>query len=85
MARQNFTWVVPFHEGAVRYFKQIGVWTDEYESHNQELLRRQAVLAEAWEAMQTLGIEDSDEFQATWMKLRALRLTAAGFNPVWDS
>ena len=85
MARQNFTWVVPFHEGAVRYFKQIGMWTDEYESHNQELLRRQAVLAEAWEAMQTLGIEDNDEFQATWMKLRALRLTAAGFNPVWDS
>lgn len=81
--RQNFTWVVPFHQGAIRYFKQIGVWTDEIEAHNNRLLDRQQVLAEAWQAMLTLGIEDKTEFSQTWMKLRALRLKRAGFNPVW--
>lgn len=83
MARQNFEWVVPFHDGAVQYFKEIGVWSDEFEAHNQNLIKRQSVLAEAWAAMETLGIEDKQEFQATWMKLRALRLEANGFNPIW--
>jgi TRAP transporter TAXI family solute receptor len=81
--RQQFEWVVPFHKGAIRYFKQIGVWTDEHELHNARLLERQQVLASAWQAMESLEITDKQEFQTTWMKLRALRLEAAGFNPVW--
>ncbi|MFN3236484.1 MAG: TAXI family TRAP transporter solute-binding subunit [Pseudomonadales bacterium] len=84
MERQNFQWVVPFHDGAVRYFKEIGVWQEQHEAHNQRLLERQQVLAAAWQAMGTLGITDKDEFRNTWMKLRALRLEKAGFNPVWQ-
>lgn len=83
MARQNFMWVVPFHDGAIRYFKQIGVWTSEMATHNERLIQRQTVLANAWQAMQTLGITDKQEFQSTWMKVRALRLQQAGFDPVW--
>ena len=75
--------MVPFHKGAIRYFKQIGVWNDEHELHNARLLERQQVLASAWQAMESLEITDKQEFQTTWMKLRALRLEAAGFNPVW--
>lgn len=29
----------PFHEGAVRYFKEAGVWTDALEKRQQELLK----------------------------------------------
>lgn len=28
----------PYHDGAVKYFKEIGVWTDEAEQYHQELL-----------------------------------------------
>lgn len=29
----------PYHEGAIKYFKEIGVWTEEAEQNHQELLK----------------------------------------------
>jgi len=80
MDRQNFMWVVPFHEGSVRYFKSIGVWSDEAEAHNQRLIERQDVLAKAWQAQ--LDANPGDFTQA-WMMRRAQALDAAGFDPIW--
>ena len=37
--RQNFAWVIPYHEGAVRALKEAGVWKAEHEAHNQKLLQ----------------------------------------------
>ncbi|MBL4644864.1 MAG: hypothetical protein COA52_08445 [Hyphomicrobiales bacterium] len=31
---------LPFHEGSIRYFKEIGVWTDELETTQRRLLSR---------------------------------------------
>ena len=42
LARQNFAWVLPYHEGAVRAFREAGVWKPEHEAHNQAALKRQA-------------------------------------------
>ena len=80
---QVFDWVVPYHEGAVRYWREIGAWTDEFESHNQSLIQRQAVLAAAWTEITGRNISGSDAFLAAWHQLRAERLEAAGFDPVW--
>ena len=80
MDRQNFQWVVPFHEGAVRYFKSIGVWSNTDDAHNSRLIQRQSVLATAWQAHQA---EDPDDFSAAWMVRRAAALDAAGFDPIW--
>ena len=80
MERQNFQWVVPFHEGAVRYFKSIGVWSDADGAHNSRLIQRQNVLATAWQAHRA---EDPDDFSAAWMVRRAAALDAAGFDPIW--
>jgi TRAP transporter TAXI family solute receptor len=80
MDRQNFQWVVPFHEGSVRYFQSIGVWSDEAQAHNQRLIERQDVLAQAWQAHKT---DDPDDFSEVWMSRRAEALTAAGFDPIW--
>ena len=80
MGRQNFQWVVPFHQGAVRYFKAIGVWSDADDAHNTRLIQRQTVLATAWQAHQA---EDPDDFSAAWMVRRAAALDAAGFDPIW--
>lgn len=30
---------VPFHPGAIKYFKEIGIWSDEMEAKNQKLLK----------------------------------------------
>ena len=44
---QAFLWFVPYHEGAVAYFKELGVWTDAAQTHNDHLLARQEALAAA--------------------------------------
>jgi len=80
---QEFQWVVPYHEGAIAYWREIGVWTDEIEAHNQSLIRRQEVLATAWAEVTARGIRDPDDFVEAWEALRAQRLDEAGFDPVW--
>jgi TRAP-type uncharacterized transport system substrate-binding protein len=80
---QVFDWVVPYHEGAVTYWREVGVWTDEIEAHNQALIQRQEVLASAWIEMEARDIRDKDAFVESWQSLRAEHLEAAGFDPVW--
>jgi TRAP transporter TAXI family solute receptor len=87
LERQRLKWVIPYHEGAVRYFKEQGVWTDELEKHNQELIRRQEVLAKAWERALAEAYEKnirSRDFPEFWMKIRAEELKKAGFDPYWE-
>ena len=81
--RQTFAWAVPYHEAAVKYWKEIGVWTADMEKHNDELLKRQKVLARAWEQTTSRKIADDEAFKKEWMKARAAALEKAGFNPVW--
>ena len=87
--RQNFSWVVPFHDGAVRYYTEIGRWGTAEETHNQQLIQRQAVLKAAWDEVILLTAGESPVFSASelpeiWMELRALRLRQRGFDPVWQ-
>ncbi|MPZ87827.1 MAG: TAXI family TRAP transporter solute-binding subunit [Nitriliruptorales bacterium] len=84
---QRFEWVMPYHEGAVRYFEEQGVWTDEMEAHNQALIERQEVLAAAYDrALSELEEEQltAEEFPDLWMEIRAEELTGAGFEPYWE-
>lgn len=81
MDRQLFDWVVPYHDGAVRYFREIGVWSETFEAHNQRLLTRQRVLADTWRAVTAKA--SGDDFEAAWLSARAAALRAAGFEPIW--
>lgn len=73
---------VPVHAGAVRYYKEIGFWTDEMEQRQQRNVERQEVLAKAWaEAKEKAG--DAD-FAAAWQKTRADALKAAGMETVFE-
>ena len=83
LERQVFQWVVPYHEGAVNYWREVGVWTDEFEEHNQSLVQRQEVLASAWAEFSEERIRDRDAFVEAWELHRAQRLEEAGFDPVW--
>ena len=84
LANQSFTWVVPWHEGAVRYFREIGAWTDEMEAHNRRLIERQEVLAAAWrEHLAAAGELDGEAFYRAWLERRAAALEATGFEPYY--
>ncbi|MCZ6617894.1 MAG: TAXI family TRAP transporter solute-binding subunit [Gammaproteobacteria bacterium] len=83
MDRQPLSYVVPYHAGAVRYLKEIGVWSEANESNNQRLLERQRVLSDAWTRHKQNEFSSGDVFQLTWRSSRVAALEAAGFDPVW--
>ena len=83
--RQNFTWVLPYHEGAVRALKEAGAWKPEHEAHNQKLLKRQETLASAWDRfVKGNPPDDKDAFAKGWMAARKAALAAAGMDPVFE-
>jgi TRAP transporter TAXI family solute receptor len=67
----------PFHEGAIRYFREIGVWTDEHDAWNERRMARMQAVQEAWEAANDAafdaGVSDSD-WPAFWDEHRAKAL-----------
>lgn len=84
--RQNFSWVIPFHDGAIRYFKERGVWKPEHQAHNDKLVERQNVLAAAWKATVAAPHADDAAFEQAWQKARVDALKKASFEPgvtVW--
>jgi TRAP transporter TAXI family solute receptor len=74
-------YVMPYHEGAVRYYKEIGKWTAAAQKNNDVMLNRQKILFSAWEeALSQAAIQkvQAADFPKFWMNLRAKRLEAAG-------
>lgn len=85
LSRQDFTWVLPYHEGAVKAFREAGVWKPEHEAHNQALIRRQDTLAAAWTAfLKANPPEDKDAFRKAWLAARADSLKKAGLDVIFD-
>src|SRR3546814_8746083 len=78
--RQNFTWVIPYHEGAIRYFKEKGKWSAEAQAHNDKLVERQEVLTKAWaelKAKKQASAERSEEHTSELQSL--MRISYAVF------
>jgi TRAP transporter TAXI family solute receptor len=84
MANQTFAWAVPYHEGAIAYFKEAGVWSAEEQKHNDALIARQKVLIDAWNAYVGSGPSDDDAFKASWLEARAKALTTAGLDVIFN-
>lgn len=67
----------PFHPGAVRYLKEIGVWTDTDETWNQARVARITAVQDAWGAAVTKADEDgisSKDWPEFWAAFRAENL-----------
>ena len=78
--RQTFEWVLPFHEGAIKYWKEKGLWTEAAQARTDAMLTRQKILAKAWKSLEKKG---DDAIRTEWMKVRADALAGAGLEPVW--
>ena len=82
--RQNLTWVLPYHPGAVRALKEAGVWNDAAQAHNDQLLKRQATLKAAWAEYTKAAPDDKDAFYKGWIAKRRDALVKAGMDPVFE-
>ncbi|MEO0730695.1 MAG: TAXI family TRAP transporter solute-binding subunit, partial [Pseudomonadota bacterium] len=78
--KQNFQWVVPYHEGAIKYWKEKGVWSDAAQAHNDKLIKRQDALKAAWDKLVEANPSD---WEAAWKKARVEALKAGGFDVVF--
>lgn len=62
---------VPLHEGAIKFFEEKGMWSEEYQQKNDELLERQAKLHEAWDTVVEEAAEQGlseSEFSEYWLE-----------------
>ena len=61
----------PFHEGAIRYLEERGIWTEEHSEWNEERLTRLETLMDAWEEAEdeAEGMSD-DDFVEIWKEHR---------------
>ncbi len=75
--RQNLEWVVPYHEGAIKYYKEKGMWTDAHQKHNDMLIKRQQVLADTWKKVLAQDL-DGEAHMVAWQRARASALRDAG-------
>ncbi|WP_085918061.1 TAXI family TRAP transporter solute-binding subunit [Halomonas sp. CSM-2] len=83
LENQNMTWVVPFHDAVVDYYRETGIWTDEMEEHQNALVERQTLLMETWQDYKAEAPDDEEAFIAGWMETRRTALEEAGLNPVF--
>jgi TRAP transporter TAXI family solute receptor len=77
---QALEWFVPYHEGAVAYFKELGVWSDHAQAHNDGLIARQEALAAAWKA---LAAENPADWDNAWAERRRQALKDGGFQVIF--
>jgi len=67
----------PYHDGAIRYFKEKGFWTDIHQAWNDRGVARIKTLQKAWEKAVTEGQSKglkSKKFKEFWMEERAKAL-----------
>jgi len=82
--KAHFDTIHPYHPGAIRYFKEIGLWGAEEDERQARNLKRQEVLTTAWKAHKDSTSATGPEFRAAWLKARTVALKEAGFETFTD-
>ena len=57
------------HEGAIKYFKKIGQWSDEHQAWQDGMIKRHAALKDAWKTFMTTEAAkgaDEDGLRGLW-------------------
>lgn len=71
--RQIVKYEVPWHEGTIRYFKELGLWDDEAQQHHDRLVQRQQILIEGFQNAVAEAADQklsSGDFESFWMAKR---------------
>ncbi|WP_083264461.1 TAXI family TRAP transporter solute-binding subunit [Pseudohongiella acticola] len=77
---------IPYHEGAIEYFREIDIWTPAAEARQQANINRQQVLLQAWqEYNMSAPEEDRAAFEAGWLAFREQRLAELGLVTLADT
>ncbi len=85
LSRQNLSWVLPYHDGAVKALKEAGAWKPEHDAHQANAIKRQDTLAAAWSAfLKTNPPENADALRKGWMAARSDALKKAGFDAIFE-
>lgn len=82
--KAHFNTIHPYHPGAVKFYKEIGIWGAEEDKRQADNLKRQKILTGTWEAHKKSSKATGKEFRASWMKARAAALKKAGLPHYWD-
>ena len=70
----------PVHEGVVKYLKEKGLWQDEHERWNQELVERNRKLIELWKTVLEESKSQQGDFEEFWVARK--KETVGGFSSV---
>ena len=63
---------VPFHDGAIRYLTEKGIWTDEDTAWNDRAIARMDALVAAWDEFKPANADLPEaEYAKAWMARRA--------------
>ena len=81
---QNMTWALPYHRGAIEYWKEVGIWSDEAQKHNDGLIKRQDLLIATWKALPGKDSMSKDDLRSKWMAARGMALKKAGLPLVFN-
>ncbi len=85
LKRQLLSWAIPYHDGSVKALKEAGVWKPQHDAYNQKLVKRQEVLATAWNGLVKANPpDDRDAFQKAWQTVRAAALRKADFEVIFE-
>jgi len=73
LKQQVKPWIVPYHEGSVKYLREIGWWTEADEKTNNWLINRQRILRETFDNAMMEASEQKMSvkvFHEYWLKKR---------------